>query len=58
MGVFFPGKGKIFRWGAGAGGQKHTIFFQKSRKTYYFVRLREGKCPLMPSPADAHERGL
>ncbi len=45
------------------GGQKHTICL-KMPKTYYFISKksknilfchpRVGKCPLLPSPADAH----
>ncbi len=44
MGLF-PGEGKIFQWVQKLticlkNAQKHTIFFQKSRKTYYFGQLR------------------
>jgi len=35
--------------------QKHTIFLQKSQKTYYFGWPGGGvKGPLLPSPGDAH----
>jgi hypothetical protein len=34
--------------------KKHTIFLEKSRKTYYFGQPEGGKDPLLPSPADAH----
>jgi hypothetical protein len=54
MGVrmtFFQGRAKFLR---GAGGPKHNVFFQKSRKTYYFGRPRGAIAPLLPSPADAH----
>jgi len=61
--TFFQGRAKFSR-----GGQKHTIclknalkhtiFFQKSAKTYYFGRPGGVKGPLLPSPADAHDLGF
>jgi len=65
--IFFQGRAKFSRGGgknilfAKKNAQKHTIFFQKSPKTYYMYFGRQkggggGKCPLLPSPApaDAH----
>jgi len=46
---------------SGGGGQKHTIclikyyFHPKKLKNILFWPAKGGKCPLLPSPADAHE---
>jgi hypothetical protein len=61
---FFPEEGKIFQGGGGQkhticlkNAQKHTIFFQKSKKKHTILagqRGMGGKRPLLPSPADTH----
>jgi hypothetical protein len=56
---FFPGEGKVFQ------GGNNILFALKMpkniqfsfKKTYYFGWLRRGKCPFLPSPADAHGFG-
>ncbi len=40
--TFFPGKGKIY------------YFLSKKSKNILFWPAKGGKCPLLPSPADAH----